>query len=221
MPSLLEIKDLHATVGGQEILRGLTLTVEAGEVHAVMGPNGSGKSTLAHVLAGRPGYAVTKGEVRLQGKDLLEMSTEARACEGVARARANLTLRRVTVVLASADLSPLPLAAAETWVFEPNETNREAVFHALQDTDPGDDTVHCGSAALYYNGTLGTGDMAEHPAPPGGAELSAFVMNVVALGHHSDKFDSHMQLLIDRALDIARGGNGRVDPAPSEKEENA
>ena len=116
---------------------------------------------------------------------------------------------------------PLPLAAAETWVFEPNETNREAVFHALQDTDPGDDTVHCGSAALYYNGTLGTGDMAEHPAPPGGAELSAFVMNVVALGHHSDKFDSHMQLLIDRALDIARGGNGRVDPAPSEKEENA
>lgn len=83
MPSLLEIKDLHATVGGQEILRGLTLTVEAGEVHAVMGPNGSGKSTLAHVLAGRPGYAVTKGEVRLQGKDLLEMSTEARACEGV------------------------------------------------------------------------------------------------------------------------------------------
>ncbi len=83
MPSLLEIKDLHATVGGQEILRGLTLTVEAGEVHAVMGPNGSGKSTLAHVLAGRPGYAVTKGEIRLQGKDLLEMSTEARACEGV------------------------------------------------------------------------------------------------------------------------------------------
>ena len=80
---MLSIKNLHVTVGGKEIIRGLNLEVKAGEVHAIMGPNGSGKSTLAHVLAGRDGYEVTDGEVRYQGKDLLELSAEERACEGV------------------------------------------------------------------------------------------------------------------------------------------
>ena len=80
---MLEIIDLHAKVGGNEILRGLDLKVNAGEVHAIMGPNGSGKSTLAHVLAGRPGYTVTAGEVRYKGKDLLGLSPEERAREGV------------------------------------------------------------------------------------------------------------------------------------------
>src|SRR5687767_1337087 len=80
---MLEIKNLHANVGGNEILKGLDLTVNAGEVHAIMGPNGSGKSTLAHVLAGRPGYEVTAGEVRYKGRDLLALSPEERAREGV------------------------------------------------------------------------------------------------------------------------------------------
>lgn len=116
---------------------------------------------------------------------------------------------------------PLPLAAAEAWVFDPKEDKREAVLQAMQDAGPNDETVHCASAALYFNGTLGPGHMAEHPAPPGGAELSAFAMNVVALGHLSDKFDSHMQMLIDRGLDIARGGSGRIASTASETEEKA
>ena len=80
---MLEIRNLHASVAGNEILKGIDLAVGAGEVHAIMGPNGSGKSTLAHVLAGRPGYEVTAGTVRYKGRDLLAMKPEERAREGV------------------------------------------------------------------------------------------------------------------------------------------
>jgi Fe-S cluster assembly ATP-binding protein len=81
--ALLEIKDLHATVGEREILKGIDLTVNAGEVHAIMGPNGSGKSTLAQVLAGRELYNVTGGQVSYQGHDLLELAPEDRARAGI------------------------------------------------------------------------------------------------------------------------------------------
>ncbi len=80
---MLEIKNLHVEVAGTEILRGLNLTIGAGETHAIMGPNGSGKSTLSHVLAGRDGYTVTAGSVTFNGKSLLDLEPEERAGEGV------------------------------------------------------------------------------------------------------------------------------------------
>jgi Fe-S cluster assembly ATP-binding protein len=81
--SLLEIRNLHASVSGREILRGIDLTINRGEVHSIMGPNASGKSTLAQVLAGRDSYEITGGEVLIEGKNLLDMAPEERACEGL------------------------------------------------------------------------------------------------------------------------------------------
>src|SRR5438309_2347523 len=83
MPHVLAVEDLRASVGSKEILRGISLEVRSGEVHAVMGPNGSGKSTLSHVLMGRPGYEVTGGRVTLDGEDLLALPTWKRAQAGL------------------------------------------------------------------------------------------------------------------------------------------
>ncbi|MDT0511164.1 Fe-S cluster assembly ATPase SufC [Halomonas sp. LES1] len=80
---MLEVKDLHVSVEGNEILKGLSLTINAGEVHAIMGPNGSGKSTLSAVIAGREEYEVTSGSITYDGQDVLEMSVEERACAGL------------------------------------------------------------------------------------------------------------------------------------------
>jgi Fe-S cluster assembly ATP-binding protein len=80
---MLEIKDLHVSVGGKEILKGLNLSIGAGEVHAIMGPNGSGKSTLSYTLAGRAGYEVTGGSITYKGEDLTALPTDARAAKGI------------------------------------------------------------------------------------------------------------------------------------------
>src|ERR1044072_1893750 len=80
---MLHINNLHETVDGKEILKGISLTLNPGEIHAIMGPNGSGKSTLAYVLAGRPGYEVTEGSVTLDGENLLEMAPHERAAHGM------------------------------------------------------------------------------------------------------------------------------------------
>ena len=80
---MLEIKNLHASINGKEILKGINLSVKEGEVHAIMGPNGSGKSTLSSVLVGNPAFTVTEGEVTFNGKNLLELSAEDRSREGL------------------------------------------------------------------------------------------------------------------------------------------
>jgi hypothetical protein len=108
------------------------------------------------------------------------------------------------------DKDPPSLAKSENWVFDPSEENRNAARAAMDHAYVDDDTVNCAIAVLYGDGTLGPGDMAQYPAPAGAAEAAAFAMNVVALGELSDKFEEHGQLLIDRAINIARGGNGQL-----------
>src|SRR5258708_38729221 len=80
---MLEVKNLHVTVDGKQILKGLDLTVNKGEVHAIMGPNGSGKSTLAYVMAGKPGYEATEGQLLLDGEEILAMQADERAAKGL------------------------------------------------------------------------------------------------------------------------------------------
>ena len=80
---MLEVKNLHATIAGKEILKGINLTINDGEIHAIMGPNGSGKSTLSAVLTGNPLYTITEGEAIFNGKNLLDMKPEDRAREGL------------------------------------------------------------------------------------------------------------------------------------------
>jgi len=110
---------------------------------------------------------------------------------------------------------PPPLAAAEAWVFKPTEENYAAAHHAVRHASMKDDTKHCAVAVQFHDGRLGPGDLAQHAAPPGGSEVSAFAMNVVAIGRSGRPMEAAAGLLIDRALDIARGGSGRIGKQPT------
>ncbi|MDN5787844.1 hypothetical protein [Pseudorhodobacter sp.] len=106
---------------------------------------------------------------------------------------------------------PPPLACAERWVFKPSEENRIAARDAFETADMDDDTTFCAMAALYAEGTLGPGDMNQTPAPVNGVSAAVFAMNLLSMKMNVDRMQVHLDILIDRALDIARGGNGRVE----------
>lgn len=106
---------------------------------------------------------------------------------------------------------PAPLAASEAWVFKPTEENRAVAHHALQHASMKDETKHCAMAVQFHDGTLGPGDLAQHAAPPGGAEVSAFAMNIVAIAKSGKSLEVAAGVMIERALDIARGGSGRIE----------
>lgn len=113
---------------------------------------------------------------------------------------------------AGAKEAPRPLAAAEAWVFQPNDDSRAAAKQAIDTAAANDDTVYCAIAALYAAGTLGPGEFADFPAPPNAVAAMVQTMNMLSARANSARFDDHLQMLIDRGLDIARGGNGNVDP---------
>lgn len=109
------------------------------------------------------------------------------------------------------DKDPPSLAISEEWVFKPTEENRQRARDAIDEAYIDDDTVHIAMSVVYADGSLGPGELSNYPAPAGAAENFSFAMNVVALDKQSDRFEEYGQMLIDRAIDIARGGNGRVE----------
>ena len=115
---------------------------------------------------------------------------------------------------------PPSLTASEAWVYDPSPENLDRARLTLDHAYVDDDTVNCALAVLYADGTLGPGDLAQYPAPAGASETAAFAMNMVALGELSDKFEEHGRLLVDRALDIGRGGNGQIKGDKTQAEED-
>lgn len=132
--------------------------------------------------------------------------------------------------LAARDLLPEAgttpsVTAAEAWVFKPDAANRAAAQRAMEGADSDDDTVLCAVAAVYGDGTMGPGDLAQHPAPPGAVSASVLAMNCEAFKAQGEGWEAHALWLVARALDIARGGNGRVaapawQPAEPEPEDD-
>ncbi len=109
---------------------------------------------------------------------------------------------------------PPPLAASEAWVFNPTTDNRQAAADACNEAEVGDDTVHCASAVVWFDGTLGPADLAQFPAPAGAAEMSVFAIAIIAWCRDDVQMDAMGEVLVERALDIARGGSGNFAAPP-------
>ena len=107
---------------------------------------------------------------------------------------------------------PPPLAASEAWVFNPTTDNRQAAADAINIAEVGDDTVHCASAVVWFDGTLGPADLAQFPAPAGAAEMSVFAMAIIAWCRDDVQMDAMGEVLVERALDIARVGPATLPP---------
>lgn len=120
---------------------------------------------------------------------------------------------------ADAKVVPPPLAAAERWVFKPTQENRDMARQCFEGADQDDDTAYCAMAALYADGTLGPGEMNQHPAPPNGVSAAVFAMNLIAMRANVARMQPYLDILIDRGLDIGRGGNGRVEAGEGSKVE--
>ncbi len=123
------------------------------------------------------------------------------------------------IIGAEAKTVPPPLAAAEKWVFKPNAENRQAARDAFESAEQDDDTVYCAMAAVYADGTLGPGPLANSPAPPNGVSAAALAMNLISMRANVERMQLHLDILIDRGLDIGRGGNGRVEAGGGAKAE--
>jgi hypothetical protein len=151
--------------------------------------------------------------IELDEKGAVEDMMLLLSCALPARERVWWACLAARDIIDPAEKPPLSLTTSETWVYEPTEANRMAARNSLDLADAMDDTTNCATAVLFFDGTLGPADLAEHPAPAGAAELSVFAMNMIAYGHVGEVMEEMGQILIDRALDIARGGSGQI-PAP-------
>ncbi|QDY70921.1 DUF6931 family protein [Qingshengfaniella alkalisoli] len=105
---------------------------------------------------------------------------------------------------------PTPLVAAERWVFKPTPENRARARMAMEHAEIDDDTVYCAMAAFYAEGNMGDGDMAEIPAPPSAVSGAVVCMNMISVAAHAEQMNEHVARIVNRALDIARGGNGQI-----------
>lgn len=122
------------------------------------------------------------------------------------------------VIGEDAEKVPLALERAEAWVRKPNDETRNAAHDVLDIVAPDDETENCAAAVAFYDGKLGTGDLAQYDAPPGACENSVFAMNLVALDAMGEDMLTSANMLVDRAVDIARGGSGKITPAPETEE---